>query len=204
MYTHRTLLKKLSTLKLITEKGPWSRMVPFENLIGPPPGAPTGSPPRPLWPEGAKDNGQRFTPKGSFDTAYLASDPVTAMVEVGSVLIGPAGPIPLVGGPKVLVSITGVVHNVLDTTNSFTQKELSTTVSELTGAWAYVTGGGMAPTQILGLAAYACKRVHAIKYHSSKNISLGTCLAVFPDRLDPTKEILEVFDPSGKLVDSLP
>jgi len=204
MYTHKTLLKKLAALKLITETGPWSRMVPFESLTGPPPGAPAGSPPRPLWPEGAKENGQRFTPKGSFDTAYLASDPVTAMAEVRAVLMGPAGPITIVGGPKVLVSVIGVVHNVLDTTNIFTQKELSTTVSELTGAWAYVPGGGLAPTQILGQAAYASKRVHAIKYQSSKNIGSGTCLAVFPDRLDPTKENLEVFDPSGKLVDSLP
>lgn len=179
-------------------------MVPFAHLTGPPPGAAPGSPPRPLWPEGAKIHGQRFTPKDGFDTAYLASDPLTAMAEVYCVLVGPTGLIPVVGRPSVHVSIIGVVHNVLDTSNPAIQKQLNTTVSELAGPWAYVRGGGLAPTQILGQAAYDCGRVHAIMYHSSKNMASGTCLAVFPDRLDPTLERLEVFDPGRSLVDSLP
>lgn len=205
MYSRRTLLKKFSTCTLSTSTGPWSRAVAFKYLTGPPPGAPPGAPPSPLWPGGAKQFGQRFTPKGSFDTAYLASDIDTAMREVGAVLVDNDGkPIPLAASPFVAVSVLGVVHNVLDVTDPAVQAMIGTTLSELTGAWAFVPGGGVAPTQQLGEAAYASGRIHAIRYNSVKNIGVGTCLAVFPDRLDPLLERLTVKDPASNLVDTLP
>jgi RES domain-containing protein len=42
--------------------------------------------PKPLWGLGGMLYGGRFTPKGAFETVYLAEDPVTAMAEVSGVL----------------------------------------------------------------------------------------------------------------------
>ena len=170
---------------------------------GAPPGSPPGSPPRPLWPGASKLFGQRFTPKGSFDTGYLASDAITALMEVKAVMVGPAGPLSPASHPWVLVSITGAVQNVLDVTDPAVQLLLGTSTSELTGAWAF-SPAGLPPTQVLGEAAFACGRIHAIKYHSAKNTGFGTCLAVFPTHLNPVTETLTVVDPSGILVDRLP
>ena len=55
-----------------------------------------------------------------------------------------------------------------------------------------------------GEAAHASHRVHAVRYHSVKSTLSGTCLAVFPDRLDPALERLEAYDPTGSLVDRPP
>ncbi len=205
MFKRRTLLRKLASCPLRSVAGPFVRCVEHRHLAAPPPGALPGSGPRPLWPGGSKLFGQRFTPKGGFDTAYLACDPVTALAEVQLALVGPTGASLLSRPPTIVLTITGVVLNVLDTTNPVIQALLGTTLSELTGAWAWVPGGGMAPTQILGEASYASKRVHGILYHSTKNMhGGGLCLAVFPDRLDPVHESLIVHDPSGGLVDRLP
>ncbi len=100
-----------------------------------------------LWPAAAKLHGARFTPKGGFDTAYLASDAITAMMEVKAVLAGPRGLLSPPTDPWVLVSITGVVHGVLDLTDPKVQADLGTSTAELTGAWAYSPGGGPPPTQ---------------------------------------------------------
>lgn len=203
MLPREPLLQALTSLPLVTETGPWTRAVAQRYLAGPPPGA-TNNLPRPLWSGGAKLFGQRFTPKGSFDTAYLASDPVTALTEVQAILSGPNGKIPLTTNPWVLVSLTGVVHQVLDLTSETVVSALGTSFAELSGAWAFVPGSRQAPTQLLGEAAFTSKRIHGIKYHSAKNMGQGTCLAVFPDRLDPALERVEVFDSSGNLVDRLP
>jgi len=205
MFKRRTLLSKLATCPLITVAGPWVRGVQYRYLTAPPPGALPGTGPKPLWPGGSKLTGQRFTPKGGFDTAYLACDPYTAMAEVQMALLGPTGASLRPSPPMVFLTITGVVLNVLDATDPTIQSRLGTSLPELTGAWAYVPGGGMAPTQLLGSAAHNSKRIHAILYHSTKNMHAnGLCIAVFPDRLNPTHESLVVHDPSGLLVDRLP
>ncbi|MCP4448480.1 MAG: RES family NAD+ phosphorylase [Myxococcales bacterium] len=203
MYKARTLRAKLSTLPLKTVIGPWSRVVANEYLAGPPPGAALGSGPDPLWPAGSKRHGARFTPKGGFDTAYLASTVDTALLEVGAVFRGPTGSLlPMATNPALLVTVNGVVLNVLDTTAPLIQAALRTTTAELTGVWAYAPMG-RPPSQVLGEAAYASKRVHGILYTSSKN-SPETCLCVFPERLDGIHEQLEVHDGSGTIVGKLP
>ncbi len=163
MYARRTLLAKLAAIPLRTETGPWNRAVAHRYLVGPPPGLPPGSPPRPLWPGGAKLFGQRFTPKGSFETTYIASDSLTALMEVRGILAGAVGLISPPSNPWVIVAITGVVHSVLDTTDPTVQFALGTSVAELTGSWAHCPAGTTAPTQVLGEAAYASRRVHGIK-----------------------------------------
>ena len=202
MLAAATLRTRLSTVPLTDEYGPWSRVVAYEYLVGPPPGAPPTARPNPLWPGGSRINGQRFTPKGSFDTAYLTQDPVTALLEVQAVMsIG--GYVRLAGAnPQVVVTILGTVANVLDTTDPTVRAALRTSTSELTGVWAYVPGGAIAPTQLLGQLAYDGGRIHGIKYTSSKNPP-ATCLCVFPERLH-APERLSVIDGSGNLVSELP
>ncbi len=206
MYKRATLLKKLATCGLISVHGPWSRAIQHRYLTGPPPGASAGTPPRPLWPGGSKMHGQRFTPKGGFDTCYVAGDLITAALEVQLMVQGPGGPVPVkASAPAVFVTIDGVVLNVLDMTAPANLALVGTSLAELLGPWAYVPGGGWAPTQVLGEAAYASRRIHGIRYPSAKNHAAGgVCLAIFPDRLNPDHETLEVFDPSRQLVDRLP
>lgn len=204
MYGHRTLLAKLAKLPLAPRVGPWSRLVALEYLQGPPPGAATDSGPDPLWPGGSKLHGQRFTPRGSFDTLYVCADQVTALLEVRSAFRGPHGMLRPTGvNPQVLVTIEGAVTRVLDLTKPSTMKALGTSTAELTGAWAYVPEGGEAPTQRLGRAAYASQRIRGLLYTSAVRPST-TCLCVFPDRLDPAEDRLTVIDSSGTIVSQLP
>lgn len=88
----------LPTANLRAVHGPWSRCVGYRHLLGPPPGA-TGGIPQPLWGGAAKLAGARFTPKGGFDSLYLASDPVTALTEVSAPVTLPGGPVPVRAAP---------------------------------------------------------------------------------------------------------
>ena len=73
----------IAGVALVAVRGTWWRAVGRHLLGGPPPGAPAGSPPQPLWPLGSSRFGARFTPKGGPATVYLASDAQTALLEVG-------------------------------------------------------------------------------------------------------------------------
>jgi hypothetical protein len=64
------LAAALATVKLASAHGPWSRAIGYRYLLGLPPEL-TG-PPQPLWGGAAKLAGARFTPKGGFDSIYLA------------------------------------------------------------------------------------------------------------------------------------
>lgn len=203
MHAKPKLTTDLAAVSLVTVSGPWMRCVAHEYLGHAPPGAAPGSKPDPLWPGASKKHGQRFTPKGSFDTLYLTDSADTALLEVGAVFRKGGKLIPTRADPQVLVTIHGTVLDVLDTTDPSVQSALGTTTAELTGVWAYVRGRGLAPTQELGQAAYDGKRIHAILYTSAKNPP-ATCLCVFPDRLDPKHEMLRVIDTSGNLVSTLP
>ncbi len=204
MYSRRTLTTKFKTLPLVSLSGPWSRCVANEYLQGPPPGAPPGSPPRPLWPGGSKLYGQRFTPKGGFDTLYLALSPATALLEVRTIINVGGNLVHVPSNPMMLVSIQGTVNGILDLTDPNIQRELGTSTAELTGAWAFTAAGGTPPTQRLGAAAFASGRIHGFKYYSAKGTGSEICLAVFPARLDASTERLQVLDSSGTIVDSVP
>jgi RES domain-containing protein len=187
--------------------GPWSRALQFHLLQGPPPSAPQGSPPQPLWPSGPAIYGARFTPRGGFPTVYLASDPYTALLEVEATLRNPFGPpFTLRTPPWTLFSVDGVLADVLDLTDIDIQSRLGTNLAELTGDWRVTASLGLAPpTHLLGQVAYDSRVVTALVYASAKNTAQGIGVAVFADRL--TRDgvsFLEVIDPNGQLVQRLP
>jgi RES domain-containing protein len=153
MLRYPALAAAVASLPRITIHGPWARSIEYALLQGPAPGRPPGSPPEPLWPGGSPASGARFTPVGSFPTLYLASDPITAQIETGSIFIHPRlGSLPLVIDPVVTFAVDGVVTDVVDLHDPSVQSSIGTTLSELTGSWRLKSP---APTQELGRAAHA-------------------------------------------------
>lgn len=69
---------------------------------------------QPLWDGAAKIHGARFTHKAGFDSVYLAGEPITALLEVQSLVVIPGGFVPLRTAPWALVTVDGIVSNVLD------------------------------------------------------------------------------------------
>lgn len=197
------LANALAIVPLISLSGVWHRAIDQEYLTGPPPGFPAGSPPQPLWAGGAKANGGRFTPKGSFDTLYICSDPTTAMLEVGAVFMPPKGPlISARRNPLTLTQAEGALEAVLDLMNEDIQEALGTNEQELTGNWRTATNP---PTHVLGTAVHASGRILAIRSYSAKNRGAGKILAVFTDHLSRfPPSFVEVVDSSGKLTQRLP
>jgi len=118
---------------------------------------------------------------------------------------------PLRFEPQVLMTVDGILTDILDVTDRQVQIALGTTLQELTGDWVvqqadYLAGKGpMSPTQILGQAAYEVGGIVGLKYSSSKNVAGGSGIVVFSDRLAQGKSYLEVFNkPSGGLRQRLP
>lgn len=177
----------LSKIRLTAVHGPWFRLVAFRHLR---------SAPQPLWAGASKSRGARFTPKDGFDSLYLASEPVTALLEVQALVLLPGGPVALKTEPWVLVTVEGIVSNVLDLTNAPTLKALGTNEQEMTGAW--VTNP-KPPTQELARVAYDSGRISGILYGSAKNPG-GRNFVIFPGRLSAgSSDFLEVFDPYENL-----
>ncbi len=194
MLPARQLAAALGKVQLTSAHGPWSRAVSYRYLRSPPPGH-TG-PPQPLWGGAAKLVGARFTPKGSFDSLYLAHDPVTAFLEVSALVFLPGGPVPVRSAPWVIVTVDGMLSNLVDLTQATTLAALGTTEQEITGTWATTPHP---PTQLLGRIAYASNRVTGIKYASAKNPA-GLNLVVFLDRIALAPgNFLQVYDPHGNL-----
>jgi RES domain-containing protein len=188
------LAATLGAVNLASAHGPWSRTVGYQYLLRPPPGL-TGSP-QPLWGGAAKLVGARFTPQGSFDSIYLAHDPITAFIEVSALVVLPGGPVPVRSAPWVVVSVDGMLNQLLDLTDATTLAALGTTGQEMTGAWATTTHP---PTQLLGRIAYDSGRISGITYASAKHPG-GLNLVVFPDRISVAAgNYLEVYDPHGNL-----
>jgi RES domain-containing protein len=189
----------LARIPLVSTHGPWSRVIGYRYMLGPPPGQ-TG-PPQPLWGGAAKMNGARFTPTGAFDSLYLSYDPITAFTEVSALVILPNGPLPVRSAPWVVVSVEGTLVDVLDLTSPAILAALGTSEQEIAGPWLTTS---QPPAQRLGKAAYQSGRITALKYPSAKNQS-GINLVVFPNRLALNSgNFLEVYDPHGNLSQRLP
>jgi RES domain-containing protein len=185
----------LAKAKLIAVHGPWSRVVAFRHLLGPPPGM--SGPPQPLWGGASRIHGARFTPQSGFDSIYLASDPVTALAEVQAIIFLPNGPAPAQTTPWTVLSVDGVVSQVLNLTDSATLAILETNEQEISGAWWLARHP---PTQMLGQAAFDSEKIRGIRYRSAKNIGGGVNLLVFSERIfDAGTDYLEVYDPHGNL-----
>lgn len=183
--------------------GPFSRCVGYHYLV--PGGAHTTAGPQPLWGMGSQISGGRFTPRGSFETIYIAEDPITALAEVALFIQHPqAPPVTFRTPPWVHVAVDGILLSVLDLTQARVQETLGTNRQELTGEWRGIQAMGQeAPTQMLGRVCYETGRFDGIRYLSSKNPPKGVCVAVFPDRLR-LPAYLEVYDPHDNLAQRLP
>jgi hypothetical protein len=195
--------------------GPWYRAVAFDYLQGPPPGAPAGSPIQPLWPGGCHQKGVRFTPKAppaaAINGLYLATDEVTTIAEVAGVLKPPGSSVAVVFKPLVLMSVLGVLTNLVDTTDPAVQAALGTNQQELTGNWAqaqakYLVGAGpLPPTQVLGQAAFDGGGVVGLIYESTKSSTNGKGVLVFTDRLAAAGSYVELYnEPGGRLQQRIP
>jgi RES domain-containing protein len=197
------LRNALLDLALISLHGPWSRAIKFEYLR---------TDPQPLWAGGSVEYGARFIPRGGFDSVHLASDPLTAFLEVEAVFLTAAGKVITdTNPPWTWVTVEGIVENVLDLTDSKLWERLDTSESELTGNWRNgqdrrLRGEGLLPpTQVLGKVAYETGRVIGIRYPSAKNTGKGVNLVVFPDRLRREEaSYLQVYDPKMSLSQRLP
>jgi RES domain-containing protein len=202
----RAVLPGLPLIAVPNPHGCWSRTVGAHLLLGPPPGAPVGSRPQPLWPGGAAVSGARFTPKGSFGTVYLASDVQTALLEVEAIFRSSAGLLfPGERLPLTLVAVTGTLPDFLDLTDPDILSALQTSLSELTGQWRLTQAqGAVPPTQLLARAAYDAGTIAGFFYISAKNPVTGRGIAVFTDRLIPGRHGLEVVDPNGIFNQRLP
>jgi RES domain-containing protein len=180
--------------------GPWVRAVDARSLAAAPPGEPAGGPPNPLWGGGARLYGGRFTPIGSFDTIYLASNLETAAREIGAVTDDGERPSPS-KDPFTVVHVTGHLEGVLDLRDAATQAVLGTDPLELASSWRHRE---VAPTQELGAAVRASGRLCAIVAPSAAGGS-GFVVAVFVDRMSRAKgTFLESVDASGALSRRLP
>jgi RES domain-containing protein len=193
------LAAALANARLISAHGPWSRAIGYRYLLGPPPGQ-TG-PPQPLWGGAAGLAGARFTPRGGFDSIYLANDPITAFIEVSALVLLPGGPVPVRSAPWVVVSVDGIINNLLNLTDPASLTALGTTAQEMTGSWVTTPHP---PTQLLGQLAYDSGRIAGIQYASAKHPG-GVNLVVFPDRITiAAGDYLQTFDPHGNLAQRLP
>lgn len=196
MLPEKELLEILTVLPLIPLSGPWARVVEFRHL--------RQTPPEPLWSGNASS---RFNPKQAFRRLYLASNVETALKEMGAVFLDR----PIRNPPWTLVSVEGILENVLDLTDPAIHQHLATSISELTGDWRYsedlyLEGKvPMPPTQLLGKAAFESGRILGMRFHSAKNTGQGTNIVVLTDRLTRNQaSFLEVYDPSGSLQQRLP
>jgi hypothetical protein len=222
MVSTAALRRILPTLPRVALHGPWYRAVHDDHVRSAPPGSPVRSPAQPLWPGGAARHGARFTPRAlpaglaagvsataGIDCLYLAEDELTPLIEVAGVL----RPRPGTGlwfEPQVMMTVDGLVADVLDLTDGATQQALGTTYQELTGPWRlqqsiHLAGSGPRPaTQALGEAVYQSGRVVALRYPSAKH-PRGVGLVVFTARLRVNRDALRVFNHTGgRLQQSLP
>jgi hypothetical protein len=215
MLPPQALRRVLPAVGRVSLRGPWYRAVNFDYLSSPPPGGSPGRAVQPLWPGGAARKGARFTPQATpeapgIDCLYLAEDELTPLREIASALRPPGSPVPLLFEPQVLLTVEGVLTDILDLTDAGMQVALGTTRRELTGLWLlqqsrYLAGEGpLPPTQLLAAEAFASRAVVGLRYPSSKNAN-GIGLAVFTSRLVSGRHLLKVYNQrGGRLQQSLP
>ncbi len=157
----------------------------------------------------------RFTPKAppaaAINGLYLATDEMTTMAEVAGVLRPPGSPVAIVFKPLVLMSVLGVLTNLVDTTDPLVQAALGTNQQELTGNWAQAQAeylaatGPMPPTQVLGQAAFNAGGIVGLIYESTKSATNGQGILVLTDRLAAAGSYVELYnEPGGKLQQRIP
>ena len=200
MLAERELARVLKGVRLIRVKGPFHR---FADLWFVHQQLSAGRGTEMLRGLGAKINGGRFTPRGAFETLYVAATAETARIE-GESRITASGVISAPTKPYVHFVVTGRLHRVLDLTDHSVLRALGTTADELCASWVMQQmRGEEAATQLLGRMAHAALRIEGILYVSSKDRPDGRCLAILPDRLK-RGSALEIMDDTGLVREKLP
>jgi RES domain-containing protein len=157
--------------------------------------------PTPLSGVGAKIRGARFTPKGGFNTIYLAEDPHTAFIEFQHESLILMRDMDDEFGVRLATIATVSPHaffepiGILDVTRREVRQHLGTDLNELAAPWRPFPGPGLPPTQVLGQEAYNSGLFVGIRYLSARNPG-GVCLAVFEDLLRTTtgRDFLDLDD----------
>lgn len=159
--------------------GLWARAVAHDYLAGPPPGAPPGTGPAPLWPGGPGLFGARYTPTGGAPSIYLAENSAVALLEVEAV-VAVGGRELLTGArPFTVLQVDVRLDAVLDVCDSAIRSSLGTNLQELTGNWLLSSDP---PTQLLGDALSSNPRFDGLRAPSAKDPTRAI-LVVFSDRL---------------------
>lgn len=168
--------------------------------------------PTPLSGIGARLHGARFTPKGSFDTIYLAEDPLTAYIEFHNEALALRRDMDNEHGVR-LATVAALVPlalfdppGILDLTRREVRQHLGTDLKELAAPWRAFAGPGLPPTQLLAREVYATGAFLGIRFPSVRNPG-GVCLAVFEDllRATPGSDLLDLDDSaSGGPVQRIP
>jgi RES domain-containing protein len=153
MLTGLALRAALTSLPTSSFEGILYRAVDLEALFGFHQVMPYPQP-LPLFSEGARLFGARYTPMGGPASLYLALDPQTAYAEanrvhtkawLGTTAKAPAAP------PTVLISVRARLDSILDITDTTIQQVLHTTNRELLRPWRLAQSRGrMVATQLLG------------------------------------------------------
>jgi len=181
----------LGSIPAVAIDGPWLRAVDARLLLPGPSGSPEGSTPRPLWGGGARVHGARYTPKGSFDTLYLASDLET---------LGAGQQVSPSKDPFTVVHVRGRLTHALDLRDPAVRDALATTREELAATWRFEPSP---PTHRLAAAAHGSKRFCSLVAPSARG--RGFVLAVFTERLGLfPPSFLESVDGAGVLASRLP
>jgi len=205
MLTEAELLTILPSLPTDAFEGILYRAIDLEALFGFHQPIPYAQP-LPLFSEGARQRGARYTPIGGPASLYLALDPQTAYAEANRVHTQvwrnaatntPALP------PTVLISVRARIDGILDITDSTIQQHLQTANRELLRPWRLAQSRGrVVATQLLGQAAFACGNIQALRYPSAQS-SGAHCFVVFPERL-VTPAYVEIVDQHLNIPQRLP
>jgi RES domain-containing protein len=147
---------------------------------------------------GSLRRGGRYNVAGTLEALYLSDNPDTALHETQAVIHTDGRLVGVKGPPRVLLSIECKLNHVLNLTVDEFQARLETTLLELTSPWLpFVGRTPAAPTQELGVAAYATGRISALRAPSAR-VPGATNLIVFPDRLHASESVA-IFDDTGTI-----
>ena len=149
MLTDRQLIAAVSTLPALSITGLAFRVVHVRHLK------------TCLSSIGSFQFGGRYNRKSAFESLYLADHPVTSLLEVEALFKTGTKLQCILKPPQLLLSIEYSLNAVIDITNFDNQIALGTNLQELTGNWRLMNAlDQIAPTQILGEAAYNLSLIH--------------------------------------------
>ena len=152
---------------------------------------------------GSLRRGGRYNAPGTFEALYLADSPVTALREVEALVQTEAGLLGVKGPPRILLSVEYALSAVADLADPEIQAAIGTDPDELCVPWRPLNARGRPPpTQELGAAIRATRRLEAVKVPSARDRTAHN-LVIFPDRL-ATDSIVRVHDDSGLIDARLP